>query len=143
MNKWFIFLPAVALACSGGGSPTGPDELPIQAGTYFVNATTVTNTCGSGLDQVFLDEIDDHEIQIRRNGSNYSIGFDVFIPATVNGDNLTATQTFTVTGGTAILTFNWTFSENRESFDGTIDVDIQLEGGGACSLSFLTHGERL
>jgi hypothetical protein len=127
MKMCSVLIAAVALACGGGGGPTSPNS-PSIAGTYLINASTVTNTCGPGLDQELLVEIDDHSIQIRRDGNNYTIGFDVFIPATVSGNNLHATQVLTFARAsmvrstsiprpreaTAVVSVSW-YTENATS----------------------------
>jgi hypothetical protein len=139
-----LTLALILAACGGDGDgPTSPGSTPIPSGTYSVNAVTQTNTCGPGLDEDLLEAIDGQQVQVRRDGDNYSIGFDVFIPATVNGDNLRASTVFTVTAGSATLSFDWDFSSDRRTFDGTIDVDVRANNGETCRLTFLTHGEKV
>ncbi len=135
----YALMAAMAIACSDGGGPTSPEAS--ITGTYLVNASTVTNTCGPGLDEELLVEIDDHFIQVRRDGNNYTIGFDTFITATVSGNSLHATQTLTFDEGTAALTFDFEFTSDGQSFNGTIDVDITA-GAESCDIRFNVHGER-
>jgi hypothetical protein len=141
MKRLVSTIALLALACNDGGGPTGPNS-PSIAGTYFVNATTITNTCGPGLDQELLEIIDESFVEVRRDGNSYTVGFDTFILAVVNGNNLHATQTLTFSEGTGVVTFDWDFSSSGQSFDGTIEVVINVITGESCTLSFLTHGER-
>jgi hypothetical protein len=129
---------ALLLGCSGGGGgPLEPlPDNPIPEQLYQVNLTNPTNDCGaSNLDPFKF-------LALPVNGGTSIVGIlESPVASNVTGNRLSFSVPVPVAADTVVtVTGDWTFAEDRHTFDGTVKFAVAFGGTVVCTFTFVSSG---
>ena len=128
-------LTGMMILAGCGGGPTKPPEEEIPARLFHATFTSVSNTCGVPTGVQFELNF----LPVENGASLYGLD-DTPVSANFSGNVLTFSLDVPIDSIAITFGADWTFAQDRETFDGATTLDVSLNGSPYCSHALSTAG---